>query len=231
MKVRVISAAYRREEEGVTIEIFGRAEDGRSVTALYKGFHPYFHVVLAGTEDDSKLERGLMDLATARDDPTLRVRDIQPTSLWVRDREGFMPAEPVSCIRVTVDAPWRGPEFRQFCQELKYQVLAADIPFHHRFFYDLNLGGCIEIEGEDIDTGNFTTDRVLRIEAPQNARPVSPELKILSFDIETSITHKRVLCICAVVKRGDKKIITPAALVQRAYQKRFFSFLVAFIYY
>ncbi len=38
--MRVLVASYRSRD--VAVELFGRTDDGRSVTALYFGFRPYF---------------------------------------------------------------------------------------------------------------------------------------------------------------------------------------------
>ena len=41
--MRLITASYRQND--VTVELFGRCSDGKSVAALYFGFKPYFDYV------------------------------------------------------------------------------------------------------------------------------------------------------------------------------------------
>ena len=43
-KVRLLTASYSRLDD-VTIELFGKTDDGRSITARYRGFKPYFYLV------------------------------------------------------------------------------------------------------------------------------------------------------------------------------------------
>ncbi len=43
LNVRILVASYRRSD--VAMEIYGRTDDGKSVTSLYFGFQPYFDLV------------------------------------------------------------------------------------------------------------------------------------------------------------------------------------------
>ena len=40
---RIVAASYRRSD--VAVELFGRTKEGKSVTALYPNFSPYFDLV------------------------------------------------------------------------------------------------------------------------------------------------------------------------------------------
>ncbi len=76
---------------------------------------------------------------------------------------------------------------------------AADIVFTNRFIYDHDLETCVRVTGELLDKGEYTTDLVLQVEkAEQFERcPIfTPKLKILSFDIESSIKYQNIYCIC-----------------------------------
>ncbi len=184
MKVafRLIAASYRRDD--VTVELFGRTEDGKSVTALFFGFRPYFDVV----EPDENY------LSHLYDDPEfVSVEDI---NLWVS-------GEYRSVKRIYLNSPWKVPAFRKACP---FQVLAADIPFHHRFIYDFDLGPCVEVTGEELvgERSNFTTDIVIKIEKIDTVKPFNPKIKILSFDVENSIETRRILVIGWVISFGDQ---------------------------
>ena len=79
---------------------------------------------------------------------------------------------------------------------------AADIVFTNRFIYDHDLETCVRVTGELLDKGEYTTDLVLQVEkAEQFERcPIfTPKLKILSFDIESSIKYQNIYCICLTV--------------------------------
>ncbi len=55
LKMRLITASYRQSD--VTVELYGRTADGKSVTALYFGFKPYFYYVNPDDECIKKLRR------------------------------------------------------------------------------------------------------------------------------------------------------------------------------
>lgn len=166
--MRILTAAYRRRD--IAVELFGRTEEGMSVTALYFGFVPYFDVV-------------------EPDDSCMNMYRKNEEFLKEEDKELWVDGKTRRVKRIYIKSPWKVPELRELCQP-KFKVLAADIPFHHRFIYDMDLGSCVEIEGESdpLDQGKFTTDIVIRIRSVSNVQEFNPPLKILSFDIENAIT-------------------------------------------
>ena len=166
--MRILVAAYRRKD--VAVELFGRTDDGRSISALYFGFRPYFDLV-----DPSE-----PCLQLYRSDE--EYRDEKDLELWV---DGH--TRPVK--RLFVASPWKVPKLREKCGS-KFMVLAADIPFHHRFIYDMDLDPCVKIIGEEIpeEKKNFTTDMVVRIDRLEKTEDFVPPVKILSFDIENAVT-------------------------------------------
>lgn len=167
IKMRILVASYRRRD--VAVELFGRTDDGRSVTALYFNFQPYFDVV--------EPNGACMSLYQA-DEEFVRAED---RKLWVDGAEK-------DAKRIFIKSPWMVPQLREKCGR-KFTVLAADIPFHHRFIYDKDLGSCVEIDGEELEEEkkHFTTDLVLRIDDIRNTAEFNPPLKVLSFDIENAI--------------------------------------------
>lgn len=173
--MRLVAAAYRTED--VAVELFGRTADGRSVTGLFFGFHPYFDVV---SPDASYMERIQKDPEFVRS---------EKKQLWYEGKKRDVE-------RVFIKSPWKVPEYRNNVPRSS-PVLAADIPFHHRFIYDNDLGACVEIEGEPIEEekNRFTTDLVIRGEKVTTVDPFNLELKILSFDVENLIDTRQILVI------------------------------------
>ncbi len=165
--MRILVASYRRKD--VAVELFGRTEDGKSVTALYFGFQPYFDLV--------EPNKACLDLYEA-DEQFVRFED---KKLWVDGEEKDIK-------RIFVRSPWMVPQLREKCGR-KFRAMAADIPFHHRFIYDNDLGSCVEIEGEELpeEKKHFTTDLVLKINKISNVPEFNPPIKVLSFDIENAI--------------------------------------------
>ncbi len=173
LSFRIVAASYRTND--VAIELFGRTADGKSVTALFFGFKPYFYVI--GPSPD--LQRNLKAQG--------ELEGVENTQLWYEGKN-------YDALKVIVKSPWKVPEMRKDAGQV---TLAADIPFHHRFIYDNDLGSCVEVDGEEIpeEKGRFTTDYVIKIQSIRNVEAFNPTLKILSFDIENSIQTKEIFVI------------------------------------
>ncbi len=190
--VKLLAASYRREgqEEEPVIELFGRTREGRSITVEYRGFRPYFYVI----EPPQSLIGTL-----SRDDEVVDLKEIQLE---------VAPLEKRRCFQVIMKHPWRTPEYRNKCRQYDSDVLAADIPFVHRFIYDMDLGSCFRVHGKEVE-GNYTTDIVLLAERLETCEPFAPSLKVLSFDIENSLQDGRLL-VLGVVLRDGGKLVTKA---------------------
>src|SRR2546428_1523441 len=126
--VRIITASYRREPRNgpepaqlPVIQLFGRTREGQSITIEYSGFQPYFFVV----EPPQSL-RG----AFGRDPQVVKLEDV---TLQVEGK-------PTQCARVILRQPWKTPEYREKARRYGSTPLEADIPFQHRFIYDMDLG-------------------------------------------------------------------------------------------
>ncbi len=170
MKFRmlVISGHYRKEDQGVVIELYGRTDEGRSVTVLHRGFSPYFHIV----EPKSDVMEALTN------DP--KVTGLSERVLWFNGKMR-------RCLKVQIMFPYEVPNYRKRWQDRGYTILAADIPFINRFFYDLDLGSYLEVEGEPVVDRDHTTEITLLSSSLKAIGPFKCRLKVLSFDIENSI--------------------------------------------
>jgi len=127
--VRLLTASYRRvENDQLAIEMYGKTDDGRSITVRYIGFEPYFHLLRPTTSIIEELKK----------DPDVR---------RVESMELFHRGETLPALKIVVKFPWLGPDFRTRLKK-NFDVLAADIPFHHRFIYDMDMGSCIRVQGE-----------------------------------------------------------------------------------
>ncbi len=184
--IRVLDSSYRTVNNVLTNELFGRTDDGRSITVVYTGFEPYFYVV----------EPDLSVIETLESDR--RVKRLEKTVLEVH-------GEKRECRRVVVDYPWSVKSIREQLSG-RVRVLAADILFAHRFIYDLDIGACTGVKGEQTEKGDYTTDIVVKAEGAEAFFVIDdfkPELKILSFDIENSIKTEELLTVGAVMEYGD----------------------------
>ena len=191
----LLDGTYQAVDDGVVLELFGRARDGSALVARYYGFRPYF--VLVEPTDDER--------ARLHADPEI-VR-IDPTQVFYLGRER-------SAIRVTLHHPWRVPEYRKAYQSTgpEARVLSCDIPFVHRFLYDKGLGLCVRFEAEDEPPevrARYTVPRVVRVvtgpgQDIARAEPFRPSLRVLSFDIENAIRERTIYTVCGVAEGGGK---------------------------
>jgi DNA polymerase I len=186
--VRLLTASYRREgpQEEPVIELFGRTKDDRSITIEYWGFLPYFYCI----EPTQALLSALQ-----RDPEIVRIENVELEVAGVKH----------ACGKVLMHHPWKTPEYRERCRKYGCEVLAADIPFAHRFIFDLDLPSCFRVFGE-LTKGKYTTELVVKAERFEPIEPFSPRLKILSFDIENTMKDPKLLCLgMAWREKGELK--------------------------
>lgn len=183
--VRLLTASYAQSGDEILVELFGKTREGKSITVLAHGFRPYYFIVRPTPAAEEKLGRDPDVLRTEHD------------SLLFR-------GEFQDVLKVTIKYPWKVPEYRSNAINDGFKVLAADIPFHHRYIYDMDMGACIRITGEE-RPGPYVTDLVVDLESYEDLDPFTPPLKIMSFDLENSVEHDFIYCICAVVSEGEKK--------------------------
>lgn len=192
--VRLITATYKRPSDSeLVIEMFGKTADGRSIAILYPDFLPYFHVFGASEE--------LVE-ALRKDGDVVKVE-------WI---DLFYRGEVKRSAQVTVRYPGLVPEFRDKIRA-KFDVLAADIPFHRRFIFDYDMATCIRVFGDSSERDGYCTDLVVEMEDLdghphfENISPFAPDIKTMSFDVENSITDGHLYTICYFIK--DSKGMRP----------------------
>ena len=188
--VRIFNGTYAVEAEAVRIDLFGRTKSGRSITLRYRGFFPYFYIV----SPDAHVEEEL------RDDP-----DVVRQSMKIL----YVDNVKRDCLKVEIKRPFSVPNYRSRYKN-RFKILAADIPFIQRFYYDLNLGSAVKVLGERVTNGSvildYTTDEILNVEMMEAAPSFRTNLKTLSFDLENSIRGKQILCLCCAIREVDKEI-------------------------
>ena len=186
--IRLIGASYKKMEGDLAVHLYGKTQDGKSIAVKYTGFEPYFFFV----EPDSKeaLE-GIVEMLSTDE----RVKRLE-------DAELLYKGEVKKCKRVVATFPWLVPDIRKTIMP-RATVLAADIPFHFRFVYDMNIGSCVRVIGEELQDKAYRTDLVVKAKEFEPIKAFRPRLTILSFDIETSLKEPKIFCICCVLKKGD----------------------------
>ncbi len=185
-EIRVISTSYIVENNEPVIEVFGRDRNGDSYTLLYKGFLAYFYVA-EPTDDELRYLNSIQDKVS-----------IEETKLWLKGKY-------VRAVKFTCKSPWKVPDYRRGIRD-QNRILAADIPFHFRFYYDKDLGSCVRFKGEEIRDSRFTTDHVVQISEISKTEDFKPPIKVMSFDIENSIKTQQLYVIGYTIKFKDKEV-------------------------
>lgn len=184
-RVRLLAGSYSQTVDGVKVELFGRNIYGESVTLVYKGFKPYFFIV--------EPTHGMLE--ELREDPEIiRLEDAQ---LWVD-------GENRNCKKVVLTHPWEVPKYRNRYSN-KREILAADIPFVQRFIYDMDLGSTVKVQGKRIHNKGYSTEKVVTVDSIEEAEPLNPGLKYLSFDLENSLEDNTIYTICCKIENGGKE--------------------------
>ncbi len=196
-EIRLIGASYSKSEGDLAIHLYGKTRDGRSVAVKHLGFEPYFFFIepTAKQSLDSILEM-------LKDDPRVNRVEENPDLLYKGEMR--------KCRKVVAMAPWLVPDIRKTIIAAGSTVLAADIPFHFRFMYDMGLGSCIRVTGEEFKDDRYKTDVQVRTdkrEQLENVKDFHPPLTVLSFDVETSLDVKnpKIFCLCCTVRKGDEE--------------------------
>lgn len=185
--IRLISAISCTEEIQGTgrniVYLFGTTKDGESIAVRTPLLLPYFQVV--------EPPQDIIESLKKRDD----VEKVEPQELWV---DGSVK----NCMKVTVPHPGRVPKIREWLKGNNLKLLAADIPFHHRYLYDNNIGGCVRVRGKKIIKDKWSCD-VIEVVEILPAEDFESNFKVLSFDIENSILERTIYCLSYCVKTSE----------------------------
>ncbi len=181
MKGFITYPTYRVENGKALVYLFGRLENGESFLTI-NHFRPYFCI---RKKDQEKIEKIKTDLKY----------DIEETNL-----KNFFD-DPV--IKITLNMPRDIPILRDMFQKEDVPTYEADIRFVYRFLVDKGIKGSLEIHG-DFKKGHMV-NRIYE-EPELKGSDFSPELRVLSIDIESSMDLKRIFCI-SLVSNEFKKVL------------------------
>ncbi|MEM4293683.1 MAG: DNA polymerase domain-containing protein [Thermoplasmata archaeon] len=187
-KALVLDASYHEENGSVVIDLYCRTQEGKALTARVLGFSPYFYVISPPPEVVEELKSNE------------EVVSVENCKLFVKNKE-------MDCVKVTIKHPYKVPEFRKKLPE--GACLAADIPFHLRFFFDRDLSLCVEIEGEEASEEvkrKYTTELVVEARNLSAVEPFKVPLVVLSFDIENSLENGKIYVIGYAIRKGNEII-------------------------
>ncbi len=185
--IRLLSAASRTEEiEGKNrnlVYLFGTTREGEAIAVRTPLLMPYFQVVEPTKDILANLEE------------KEEVENLESQDLWV---DGSVK----NCTKVTTSHPGKVPKIRDWLKNNGFKPLAADIPFHYRYLYDNDIGGCLTIKGDVIPKENYSC-KVIDAKEITKSENFESDFRILSFDIENSIFERTIYCLSYCVKTSE----------------------------
>ena len=185
--IRLLSAASCTEEvhgkNRNMVYLFGTTKDGEAIAVRTPLLMPYFQVVEPPKDICESLEK--------KDG----VEKLETLDLWVDGKVK-------KCTKVTVSHPGKVPKIREWLKSNDLKLLAADIPFHHRYLYDNDIGGCVRVRGKEIRKEGWSC-KVIEVVEVLPSESFESDFKILSFDIENSIFERTIYCLSYCIKTSE----------------------------
>jgi DNA polymerase-2 len=183
----ILQPTYRVESGRPVLHLFGRLEDGRPFLVRDSRLVPRFYVAAEHAE---------------------RARELGASRQSATDQVTLETRRPV--VRVEVHEPADAQRLRDRLAKAGIPTYEADVRFAMRHLIDRGIRGSLEIRGD----GRETPGTGVVFEDPE-LLPAdwTPRLSVLSLDIETDPTARRLLAIglhgCGV---SEVLLLTPAGL-------------------
>lgn len=151
-----------------------RTKDGKSLEVIDKYFYPYFYL-----KDPTKYDKVVLS------DYDAKIVETKVLKYY---------GKKLNCAKIETVIPRDVRELRLHFDSMERTVFSADIIYTLRYWYDKNLEPFCEI----------TYNNDYYISHIKTCEPFDVNLKILSFDIETSIRTEEVFCISTVTENKTK---------------------------
>ena len=182
--IRLLNSAYHKENvdgvERAIVYLYGTTKEGEAIAVRTPLLRPYFQVVEATKDIKKRLQK---------DD---NVESIEEEDLWVD-------GDVRKCTRVYTKSPDNLYKLKEWLKNNDLKLLASDIPFHYRYLYDNDIGGCVSFEGVEVKNHKFTC-KLIEATSIKECDDFESDFKILSFDIENSIFERTIYCLSFCIK-------------------------------
>jgi DNA polymerase II len=186
----ILTPTYRIVRGIPEVHLYGVLQTGEPCLIIDDRTRPHFFV----------LQRDAARIAAVA--PGLKV---EPTDLRSLDGEAV--------ATITVGVPGDVPPLRGRLEQKGVVCLEADVRFAYRYLIDRGIRGAFEVDG------SFETrPRLGRVYRNPALRPAHwvPQLKILSIDIETSLTGEQLYSIALHTRDFDRVIIVHEHMLEQA---------------
>jgi DNA polymerase-2 len=115
-------------------------------------------------------------------------------------------------VRIHVAVPADVPPLRQRLEDHGIACFEADVRFAYRYLIDRGIRGAFEVEGESRHEG-----RLGRVFRNPEVRPAhwTPQLKILSIDIETNLRGNEVFAIALHTREFERVLVVHEHVLEK----------------
>lgn len=179
MKGFIVYSTYRIHDNKPYVYLFGRLENGESFLTINE-YRPYFFI----REKDLKLVQEKFNL------------EIEDTDL--KNKKGEQ------VVKIYGKIPDDVRNLREQLERQGIKTYEADIPFARRFLIDMKINSSMSIEG-NWSKGNGI-DRIYK-EPEIKPTEFFPDLRILSFDLETDRKASQIFSIAMICDNFKKVLI------------------------
>ena len=156
------------------IRMFGRTDEGKSLTLYDDRPYPYFYLAKPRRYDERMLYKAGAEVVDMVD---LKQGDTN-----------------IRCAKVRTRSPRDIIKLRERLLKRGRIVYSADILYQLRYMYDTNIGAYTSVR---YDNNN-------NIRGITNVDPFNVDLQVMCFDIESSIRTKDIYCIAVRVNEDKK---------------------------
>jgi DNA polymerase II len=200
MKGFIIHPSYKIIDSKGYIHLYGRLENNESFVLIIEQ-KAYFYIK---KKDKEKAEK------------------IIPLEIDDKENE-FVNFDNEQVIKLLFNSPRDIGDAKRILQENEIVCYEADISFPYRYMIDNKLKGCINIEGKGFEKKEYnalknTDYNVDKIFLNPEITPsdYTPQLRILSFDIETDMKAQELYSISIICDKYKKVLINKKGIFKNA---------------
>jgi DNA polymerase I/DNA polymerase-2 len=198
MKLCLLDADYIDENNQSVIRLFCKDTSGKTVICLDYDFEPYFYI-LPKQGKDSEVKKRVEGIKSIK---IRRVETVEKILSGVK--RNFVK---VFCF-LSTDVP-KVRDIVKGWKELIEEEYEYSINFYKRYMIDNQIENWIDVEGKEIKK-NYKADKIIKIERIKAIRSDEmPELKLMSFDIETvEESGKQKIVMLSMKSKNFEKVLT-----------------------
>ena len=190
MRGFILTPTYRVVHGVPEVHLYGVLESGEPCLIIDDRTRPHFFILERDVAQVTALAPGL-----------------------ATERRGLVTLDGEPVVMVTVGVPGDVPPLRRKLEERGVVCLEADVRFAYRYLIDRGIRGAFEVDGD-----SATQPRLGRVYRNPELRPAHwvPPLKVMSIDIETSMTGDQLYAIALHMRDFERVIIVHHGTLEHA---------------